>query len=121
MARIARVGLLVVLALAPSAAGAAPADPAKMPTPQLLWPAGAPGAKGDQDEDKPALWVFLPPEAKAVGTAVVVIRNSEEVTVVRSLAESLDVLLSPPPETVATLRTPAGASAATFTVTVMAG
>jgi acetyl esterase/lipase len=47
-------------------------DPAKMPTPQLLWPSGAPGAKGAQDDDKPALWVFLPPEAKAVGAAVVV-------------------------------------------------
>lgn len=44
----------------------------KMPTPQLLWPSGAPGAMGDDELDKPALWVFLPPDAKAVGTAVVV-------------------------------------------------
>jgi acetyl esterase/lipase len=43
-----------------------------MPLPQLLWPAGAPGALGDADLDKPALWVFLPAADKANGTAVVV-------------------------------------------------
>ncbi|HEY5315856.1 MAG TPA: alpha/beta hydrolase, partial [Pirellulales bacterium] len=66
------VGLLLILFLALPVAAAPRLDPAKMPTPQLLWPAGAPGAKGDQDEDKPALWVFLPSETKAVGTAVVI-------------------------------------------------
>lgn len=44
----------------------------EMPAPQLLWPEGAPGAVGTDDADKPALWVFLPPAEKAVGTAVVV-------------------------------------------------
>ena len=48
------------------------AVPKGMPTPQLLWPSGAPGAVGDTDLDKPALWVFLPPTDKANGSAVVI-------------------------------------------------
>jgi acetyl esterase/lipase len=65
-------------AAAPDPTGAPVKKPAvarpepKMPTPQLLWPHGAPGAKGDEDFDKPAIWVFLPPEKLATGTAVVV-------------------------------------------------
>jgi acetyl esterase/lipase len=39
---------------------------------QLLWPAGAPGAVGDEDSDKPAIAVWLPPAEKATGAAVVV-------------------------------------------------
>ena len=39
---------------------------------ELLWPAGAPGAKGDADDDKPTLTVSLPPAEKASGAAVVV-------------------------------------------------
>jgi len=39
---------------------------------ELLWPAGAPGAKGDSDNDKPTLAISLPPEDKATGAAVVV-------------------------------------------------
>jgi acetyl esterase/lipase len=42
------------------------------PKVELLWPQGAPGAKGDQPADKPTLTVFLPDERKAVGTAVVI-------------------------------------------------
>jgi acetyl esterase/lipase len=38
----------------------------------LLWPTGAPGAKGQEPTDKPSLTVFLPDPAKASGTAVVV-------------------------------------------------
>ncbi len=38
----------------------------------LLWPQGAPGAQGDSDADRPAVRIYLPPEAKAAGTAVVV-------------------------------------------------
>jgi acetyl esterase/lipase len=38
----------------------------------LLWPQGAPGAKGQEPVDKPSLTVFLPEPAKANGTAVVV-------------------------------------------------
>ena len=30
--------------------------PANAPAPTLLWPEGAPGALGDTDEDKPAIY-----------------------------------------------------------------
>ena len=39
---------------------------------ELLWPNGAPGAKGDQPADKPALTISLPPPEKANGAAVVI-------------------------------------------------
>jgi len=39
---------------------------------ELLWPQGAPGAKGDSDNDKPTLTISLPPADKATGAAVVV-------------------------------------------------
>jgi acetyl esterase/lipase len=39
---------------------------------ELLWPAGAPGAKGESDNDKPTLAISLPPAEKATGAAVVV-------------------------------------------------
>ncbi len=42
------------------------------PTIELLWPAGAPGAKGTSDNDKPTIAVCLPPADKATGAAVVV-------------------------------------------------
>jgi len=45
---------------------------AEQPKVELLWPQGAPGAKGEQPADKPTLTFFLPEEAKAVGTAVVI-------------------------------------------------
>lgn len=38
----------------------------------LLWPSGAPRAKGNQPEDRPTLTIFLPDPAKAVHTGVVV-------------------------------------------------
>ncbi|HZZ28517.1 MAG TPA: alpha/beta hydrolase [Pirellulales bacterium] len=38
----------------------------------LLWPAGAPDAKGDKPDDKPNLTVFVPPDDKANGTAIIV-------------------------------------------------
>ncbi len=38
----------------------------------LLWPAGAPGAQGDEDVDKPTLTVYLPAVANATKTGVVV-------------------------------------------------
>ena len=50
--------------------GTAPA-PAGKPV-VLLWPAGAPGALGDADEDKPTLTVFLPAGVNAPKTGVVV-------------------------------------------------
>src|SRR5947209_8036361 len=42
------------------------------PTVELLWPKGAPGAKGSEAADKPTLTVFLPPADKANGCAVVI-------------------------------------------------
>ena len=62
VARAALVGLLFVM---PSAARGEPKV-------ELLWPAGAPGAKGDSDNDKPTLAISLPPADKATGAAVVV-------------------------------------------------
>lgn len=42
------------------------------PTVELLWPGGAPGAKGDAPGDKPTLTVYLPAKDKATGAAVVI-------------------------------------------------
>ena len=39
---------------------------------ELLWPDGAPGAKGTADGDKPSLTIYLPAEDKATGAAVVI-------------------------------------------------
>jgi len=58
----------VVLPGKPLRAGQAP-DP---PEVELLWPAGAPGAKGDSAGDKPSLTIYLPPKEKATGAAVVI-------------------------------------------------
>jgi acetyl esterase/lipase len=38
----------------------------------LLWPDGAPDAKGDSTGDKPTLTIFLPDKDKAVGSAVLI-------------------------------------------------
>lgn len=59
--------LSLVLGLALASVSSA-AEPKR----ELLWPDGAPGAKGDRPEDKPTLTVYLPDESKAVGTAVVI-------------------------------------------------
>lgn len=37
-----------------------------------LWPAGAPGALGERDQDKPTLTVYLPEKEKATGAAMVI-------------------------------------------------
>jgi len=39
---------------------------------KLLWPDGAPGAKGSDDGDKPSLTIYLPDKEKATGAAVVI-------------------------------------------------
>jgi len=39
---------------------------------ERLWPGGAPGARGDEDGDKPSLTVYLPPADHATGAAVVI-------------------------------------------------
>jgi acetyl esterase/lipase len=42
------------------------------PKVELLWPEGAPGAKGQAEGDKPTLTIYLPPKEKANGAAVVI-------------------------------------------------
>ncbi len=42
------------------------------PKVELLWPDGAPGAKGAAEGDKPSLTIYLPPTEKATGAAVVI-------------------------------------------------
>ncbi|MBN1363064.1 MAG: alpha/beta hydrolase [Sedimentisphaerales bacterium] len=42
------------------------------PPVEFLWPQGAPDAQGDAAGDKPTLTVYLPPQEKATGTAVVI-------------------------------------------------
>ena len=66
--RIRWAGALLALCVLAITAGDALAE-AKT---ELLWPAGAPGAKGTSDNDKPTLTISLPPEDKATGAAVVV-------------------------------------------------
>jgi acetyl esterase/lipase len=38
----------------------------------LLWPNGAPGAKGNSDSDKPSLTIYTPDKENANGTAVII-------------------------------------------------
>jgi acetyl esterase/lipase len=46
---------------------------ANLPAPVLLWEKGAPNAKGDSDEDKPAILAYLPAKEKATGCGVIVV------------------------------------------------
>ena len=39
---------------------------------ELLWPGGAPGAKGNDANDKPTMTIYLPTKEKAAGSAVVI-------------------------------------------------
>jgi acetyl esterase/lipase len=39
---------------------------------ELLWPNGAPGAKGNDTNDKPTMSIYLPAKEKATGSAVVI-------------------------------------------------
>ncbi|MGD0694362.1 MAG: alpha/beta hydrolase [Terriglobia bacterium] len=63
------VSLLLLVVSATSFCAALYAAPQKV---ELLWPGGAPGAQGDSDEDRPSLTIYLPEQAKAVGTGIVV-------------------------------------------------
>jgi len=42
------------------------------PTAELLWPDGAPGARGQSDADRPSIAFHLPPAGTANGTAIVI-------------------------------------------------
>ncbi len=60
--------LVVLMGLSISAArGAEPG--AKT---ELLWPGGAPGAKGNDAKDKPTITIYLPAKEKSVGSGVVI-------------------------------------------------
>lgn len=61
-----RLTALLTLLLTAAALQAAPLEP--LP----LWPAGAPGALGDKDDDKPTLTAYLPAADKATGAAIVI-------------------------------------------------
>jgi acetyl esterase/lipase len=60
---------IVAMSLAAIAAVENAASPQKE---ELLWPDGAPGAKGNEDGDKPTLTIYLPPKEKNTGAAVVI-------------------------------------------------
>jgi acetyl esterase/lipase len=60
------LGLILSITLFTSAVLAAE------PKTELLWPGGAPGAKGDKPADKPTLTVWLPEKEKRVPTAVII-------------------------------------------------
>jgi len=55
-----------------AAAAAAPAQQPPAHQVELLWPAGAPGAVGAEDADKPSLTVYRAPAKSAVETGVIV-------------------------------------------------
>lgn len=63
------VCFIVLLATAPVVLAAAGAASPKV---ELLWPDGAPDAKGTAEGDKPSLTIYLPAKEKATGTAVVI-------------------------------------------------
>src|SRR5688500_17640060 len=54
------------------AAGIYTSAAAAEPKTELLWPAGAPGALGEADKDKPQLIIYLPEKDKANGCGIVV-------------------------------------------------
>ncbi len=56
------LGLVLVLT------GVCVAEPVVMP----LWPDGAPGAKADEDHDRPTITMYAPPDALRTGTAVII-------------------------------------------------
>lgn len=68
----ARVRFAWRLALLALATGPSHAAEAPMPTTYPLWPAGAPGALGEDDADRPSIMVHRPDPGKATGAAVVV-------------------------------------------------
>ena len=68
--------LTFVLSLAFTASAVAQQPPAppilQEPQTMLLWPGGAPGALGQDDRDKPAITVYMPPNTTGPMTAVII-------------------------------------------------
>ncbi|MHC4229024.1 MAG: alpha/beta hydrolase [Planctomycetota bacterium] len=69
MNRYFRVAFICVITSMMAASTALAADSHEV---ELLWPDGAPGAKGNDDGDRPTLTIYLPEEDKATGAAVVI-------------------------------------------------
>ncbi len=67
--RIIFVCLVILMTLTAAAPAANPASPHEI---ELLWADGAPGARGSEDGDKPALTIYLPTKERATGAAVVI-------------------------------------------------
>jgi acetyl esterase/lipase len=77
MSRTARIVMVctavaLMLGCSRSALAAARANFTLSGPAELLWPAGAPGAKGEAAGDKPSLTLYLPPKDKATGVSVVI-------------------------------------------------
>jgi len=66
--------IVVLLAASRLAHAQTPAAPPIVQEPQtiLLWPGGAPGALGQEDRDKPALTIYMPPNTTGPMTAVII-------------------------------------------------
>jgi acetyl esterase/lipase len=64
-------GLAQAPSTQPAAAARGPGPVASGPAPMLLWLAGAPGAVGDADDDKPTITAYIP-AANPTRTAVVI-------------------------------------------------
>ena len=60
-----------VLALSALAAQFSPLRAAD-PKPVYLWPDGAPGSKGDEADDRPAIWIHRAPSENNTGAAVII-------------------------------------------------
>ena len=63
---------LLVAALLTAAQTAQAPPLVQEPQTILLWPSGAPGAIGDEDRDKPALTIYMPPNTTGPMSAVIV-------------------------------------------------
>jgi acetyl esterase/lipase len=62
----------LTLALFAAIAAASSLNAADIPERTLLWPDGAPHAKGEEESDQPAIRVYLPEKEKATGAGVVI-------------------------------------------------
>jgi acetyl esterase/lipase len=67
-----QTALLVAMAVANAASAQDYLAPVNNPTTELLWLNGAPGAQGTEDEDKPALTIYLPSKPQDTGIGIVV-------------------------------------------------
>ncbi len=72
MNRNFRIVSICILAAITFTSIAPTGNAASLPKTELLWPNGAPGAKGSEDGDKPTLTIYLPPKEKATRAAVVI-------------------------------------------------